>query len=90
MPGKPLFEDTSPEAEAILIEGMRRMTPAQKMARTQALTLSPRYTQEQDVARMHPAGLMGTPAPLRSAMAWTRVHSQETLGWDPDPDLEGY
>jgi len=49
-----------PEAEAILIDGMRRMTPAQKMTRVQALTLRARYALEQDVLRMHPTPTLGS------------------------------
>jgi hypothetical protein len=30
---KPLFEDTSPEAERVLIEGLRKMTPSEKFQR---------------------------------------------------------
>ena len=34
---KPLFEDTSPRAEAVLVEGYRRMPPQQKLERVVAL-----------------------------------------------------
>jgi hypothetical protein len=85
---KPLFEDTSPEAEAVLIEGMRRMTAAQKLAQVQALTLRARYALEQDVRRAHPEADEWE-IKLRWAARWhgpdfTRKH----FGWDPD--VEGY
>ena len=35
---KPLFEDTSPEAEKVLIEGIRARSAAQRFAVTRALT----------------------------------------------------
>lgn len=88
MPRKPLFEDTSPEAEAILIEGMRRMTPAQKMARVQALTLRARYALEQDVTRMHP-NADAQELRLRFAARWHGPEfTRKNFGWDPD--VEGY
>lgn len=36
-PTKPLFEDTSPEAERVLLEGFRRMTGAKKLEQVCAL-----------------------------------------------------
>jgi len=83
-----LFEDTSPEAERVLIEGMRRMPASEKLARLDALTRRARRLLEDDVRRMHPDA---SPRELllRFAARWhgpefTRRH----LGWDPD--REGY
>ena len=88
MAGKPLFEDTSPEAEAILIEGMRRMSAAEKLSRVRALNQRARFALEQDIRRRYP-GADPRELRLRFAARWhgpefTRKH----FGWDPD--VEGY
>jgi hypothetical protein len=83
-----LFDDTSPEAERVLIEGMRRLSASEKLARLDALTRRARRWLEADVRRMHPnAG----PRELRLRFA-ARWHGPEFtrkyLAWDPDQ--EGY
>ncbi len=46
--------DTSPEAEAVLIEGIRRMTPAEKIAMVRSLTRRVISTARSGVVRRHP------------------------------------
>jgi hypothetical protein len=46
--------DTHPAIEAILIEGYRRMTPAQKLRRVEDLTRTVRQLALQDIRRRYP------------------------------------
>ena len=72
----------------MLIEGMRRMSAAEKLAQVQALTLRARFMLEDDIRRRYPEA-SDWERRLRFAARWhgpefTRKH----FGWDPD--VEGY
>jgi len=76
--------DTSPDAERVLIEGYRRMTPAEKLARVVALnralvTLSTARLRDQYGAAMSPRELRLRLAALRLDPEIMRT----VLGWDP-------
>lgn len=83
-----LFDDTTAEAEHVLIEGMRRMTAAEKVARVEELTLQARALLEDDVRRRHP-NADRRELLLRFAARWHGPgFTRRFFGWDPD--LEGY
>ena len=74
--------DTSPEVERILIEGYRRMSPAQKLARVQALTQAVQELALLDVRRRHPNADERELA-LRVASRWLEPDLMlRALGWD--------
>ena len=52
--GDGIPNDTNPAIEAILIEGYRKMTPAQKLERVGALTQTVEELSLLDVKRRHP------------------------------------
>ena len=85
----PEASDTPPEVEEILLEGYRRMTPAERLAR--ALDLG-RAVQQLALARIHErfgAGLSEREARLRLAALWLpRETMVEVFGWDPE--IKGY
>lgn len=64
-----LWEDTSPAAERVLIEGYRRMTPARKASQVDSLTLA---VQQLAVARLRAESPGSTEAELhlRVAALW--------------------
>lgn len=85
---KPLFEDTSPEAEEVLLEGMRRMSAAEKLAQVQTLTLRARFALEEDIRRRYPDADPWEQR-LRFAARWHGPEfTRKNFGWDPD--VEGY
>ncbi len=47
-------DDTDPAVEAILIEGFRRMSPAQKLERVRALNQTVQALALADIRRRHP------------------------------------
>lgn len=74
--------DTSPEVEKLLIEGYRRMSPAQKLARVQALTQAVQELALLDVRRRHPNADERELA-LRVASRWIEPDLMlRALGWD--------
>lgn len=76
--------DTTPEVEALLIEGYRRMTPAAKLARVQALTLAVQELALLDVRRRYPEASPREQA-LRVAARWLPADlMRRAFGWDPD------
>ena len=87
MPSR-LFDDTSPEAEEVLIEGYRRMSPASKLQKVGELT---RAVQQMALARIraeHPAA-DARELRLRLASLWIDADTMRAaFGWDPD--REGY
>ena len=78
----PIPSDTSPDAERVLIEGYRRMSPAEKLQRVAALnralvTLSTARLREQYGAamssqelRLRLAALRLDPEIMRTVLAW--------------------
>jgi len=83
-----LFEDTHPEAERVLIEGLRKMTVAEKLARVQALNDRAEGLQVFDIRRRHPNV---TERELQLRLASRRLPPEimrRVFGWDPK--VEGY
>ena len=61
--------DTNPKAEAFIIEGYRRMSAAQKMARVTELTRTVQQLALTDIRRRHPMADMREQS-LRLASRW--------------------
>ena len=64
-----LPNDTDPRIDALLIEGYRKMSPAQKLERVTALTRAVQELALQDVRRRHP-GASAHEQALRVASRW--------------------
>ena len=85
---KPLSADTSPDVERILIEGYRRMSPAEKLERVWAMNRAVRQMALARIRSQYPD------APerehrLRLAALWLpRDTMIRVFGWDPD--VQGY
>lgn len=85
---RPLSADTSPEVHRLLIEGYRRMTPAEKAKRVVELTHATQQMAMAGLRTRHPdadehelkmrLGSLWVPAELMKA----------AFGWDPE--LEGF
>lgn len=74
--------DTSPEIERFLIEGYRKMSPAQKLLRVQALTQAVQELALLDVRRRHPNADEREQA-LRVASRWIEPSlMRRAFGWD--------
>lgn len=74
--------DTSPEIDKILIDGYRKMSPAQKLARVQALTQAVQELALLDVRRRHPNADEREQA-LRVASRWIEPGLMlRAFGWD--------
>lgn len=74
--------DTHPTIEAILVEGYRRMTPAQKLERVRALTRAVQELALTDVRRRHPDADEREQA-LRVASRWIEPELMaRAFGWD--------
>ena len=82
------LQDTSPEAEAILVAGWRAMTPAEKLALVSAMT---RTAQELSLAGIRVRHPDATGDELRLRLAALRLPRElmvRLFGWDPV--VEGY
>jgi hypothetical protein len=84
----PTRRDTAAEAEAILTEGYRRMTPRERLERASQLTLAVQRLACADILRRHSeAG--DREIRLRLASRWLDPDvMRRAFGWDPD--REGY
>jgi hypothetical protein len=79
-----LSEDTAPAVEALLIAGYRRMTPAQKLARVEALNETALQFAAARVRREHP-GIPERELRLRLASLWLdRETMIRAFDWDPE------
>lgn len=75
-------DDTDPAIEAILIEGYRRMSPAQKLERVRVLTRAVQQLALLDVRRRHP-GADERELSLRLASRWIEPElMRRAFGWD--------
>ncbi len=75
-------DDTDPAIEAILIEGYRRMSPAQKLERVRALTRAVQQLALLDIRRRHPDADEREQA-LRLASRWLEPELMlRAFGWD--------
>jgi hypothetical protein len=77
--------DTSPVIENMLVEGYRRMSPAQKLQRVEALNQAVRQLATARLRQQYGPDLPARELQLRLAALWL---SDETMrrvfGWDPD------
>jgi hypothetical protein len=80
---RPLSRDTDIEAERILIEGYRKMSPEQRLAQVAKLTLLAEEMALADIRRKYPdAG--ERECRLRLASRWLDPDLlREVFGWDP-------
>jgi hypothetical protein len=77
--------DTNPAIEARRIDGLRRMTPAQKFALAGALTRKIRQLALAGIRSRHP-GIDDREARLRlAAMSIDRATMLHAFGWHPGP-----
>lgn len=51
---RPMDRDTTPEARRVLVEGLRRMTPSQKLARVRSLNRSVEQMARAGIRMRHP------------------------------------
>lgn len=80
--------DTHPAIEALLIDGYRRMTPAQKLERVRTLTRAVQELALLDVRRRYPDADAHELA-LRVASRWIEPDLMvRAFGWDPR--IKGY
>lgn len=85
---KPLSPDTTPEAEAILIEGYRRMPVWKKLQQVGELTEMVGQLAMNDIRRRHPQA-DERELRLRLASRWIEPElMRKAFGWDSDK--EGY
>lgn len=74
--------DTDPRIEAILIEGYRRMSPAEKLERVRSLTRAVQQLALLDIRRRHPDADEREQA-LRLASRWIEPELMlRAFGWD--------
>lgn len=77
-----LPNDTHPKIEALLIEGYRKMSPAQKLERVRALSRAVQEFALLDVRRRHPNADAREQA-LRVASRWIEPELMlRAFGWD--------
>lgn len=77
-----LFRDTHPDVERVLIEGLRKMTPAQRLARVFALRAA---AHSLAAARMSERGASPREIRLRLAATWLPGDvMRRVFGFDPD------
>ena len=81
--------DTDPRVEAMLVEGMRRMTPAQKMRRVACMNAALMDLARARIRARHGSGIAARAMDLRLASLWLgRDLMIRAFGWDPRK--EGY
>jgi hypothetical protein len=80
--------DTHPAVEALLIEGYRRMTTSEKLARVSAMSRAVQELALLDIQRRHP----GADAREQALRLASRRLDAETMRrvFDWDPEREGY
>ncbi len=77
-----LLTDTRPTVKALIIEGYRLMSPAQKLARVAALTRTVQELALADIRRRHPAACIEEQS-LRLASRWLKPELMlKAFGWD--------
>ena len=79
----PLFTDTSPDAERVLVEGYRRMGPGAKLTRVRELTQG---VQQMALARLRSEHPTADELELRLRLASLWIDPQimkDVFGWDP-------
>ena len=79
-----LRTDTHPAIEAFIIDGYRRMAPAQKLERVAALTRTVQLCALADIRRRHPNATVREQS-LRLASRWLEPElMRKAFGWDVD------
>jgi hypothetical protein len=82
MPSPP--NDTHPAVEAMLIDGYRRMSPAEKLRRVEELNETVLQLAAERIRQEHP-GLSERQLRLRVAALWLdRATMIRALDWDPE------
>ena len=77
-----LLTDTNPKVEALIIDGYRRMSPAQKLARVTALTRTVQELALADIRRRYPTASVKERM-LRLASRWLEPElMRKAFGWD--------
>jgi hypothetical protein len=78
------LSDTTPEAEAILVEGFRRMTPQEKLARVADLNRALDQLAEAGILLRHGPDLPERELRLRkAALRLDRETMVRVFNWDP-------
>ena len=81
---KPLFSDTSPEVERVLIEGYRAMTPRQKLEHVVALNRALEQLVRTRLRVQYGEALPEREIRLRlAALRLDRAVMIKVFGWDP-------
>ncbi len=81
---KPLFSDTPPEVERVLIEGYRAMTPRQKLERVVALNRALEQLVRARLRAQYGEALPEREIRLRlAALRLDREVMIKVFGWDP-------
>jgi hypothetical protein len=84
----PLFSDTDPTIEEMMINGYRSMTPAEKLSLSWAMTQAVRKLAAARIKKQH-VGISDRELQLRLASLWLdRDIMVKAFGWDPEK--EGY
>jgi hypothetical protein len=79
-----LPNDTNPKVEAFIVDGYRRMSPAQKIARVTALTRTVQQLALVDIRRRHPTASAREQS-LRLASRWLEPElMRKAFAWDVD------
>jgi hypothetical protein len=86
--GKIMVSDTTPEAEKILIEGYRKMTPQQKMKIVSDMTITVQQFALARIRKQYPDA-SEREQQLRLASLWLDRETMIRL-FDWDPEKEGY
>jgi hypothetical protein len=78
------LSDTHPKAEKVLIEGLRRMTPAQKWRQVREMNLLMDALVRGDVRRRHPHADEREVALRVASRRLPAELMRRAFGWDPD------
>ena len=77
-----LFRDTHPDAERVLLDGLRRMSPQQRLARVFELRNA---SLSLAAARMSEGGMSHREIQLRLASTWLPADvMRRVFGWEPE------
>lgn len=79
-----LFDDTSPEAERVLVEGYRRMSPARKFGRVRDLNWTLQQLALADLRARFPGDDERTIRLRLASRTLDRATMIAAFGWDPD------
>jgi hypothetical protein len=84
----PLFTDTDPNIEAMMISGYRKMEPWKKLALSEAMTQTVMQLAAARIRKQH-EGISERELLMRLGSLWLdRETMVKAFGWDPD--IEGY